>query len=85
MFCHFGVTTVFAQPYLQRVAASTSLGVLPYNQAIQIGLFGVMRQSALLVGLLLKLRERFELPFGAASERSPSLCRLRCTAATSCP
>ena len=67
VFCYFGVTTEFAQPYLQRVAASTSQGMLPYNQAIQIGLFGVMLQSALLVGLLLKLRERFELPFGTVT------------------
>ena len=65
VFCYLGVTTEFAQPYLDRVAASTYRGVIPYNQAIQIGLFGVMLQSALLVGLVLKLRERFELPFGS--------------------
>jgi len=65
VFCYLGVTTEFAQPYLNRVAASTYRGAMPYNQAIQIGLFGVMLQSALLVGLVLKLRERFELPFGS--------------------
>ncbi len=65
VFCYLGVTTEFAQPYLDRVAASTYRGVIPYNKAIQIGLFGVMLQSALLVGLVLKLRERFELPFGS--------------------
>ena len=41
--------------------------MLPYNQAIQLGLFGVMLQSALLVGLLLKMRGRFELPFGTVT------------------
>jgi len=64
-FCYLGVTTEFAQPYLDRLAASTYRGAMPYNQAVQIGLFGVMLQSALLVGLVLKLRERFELPFGS--------------------
>jgi len=65
VFCYLGVTTEFAQPYLDRVAASIYRGDMPYNQAIQIGLFGVMLQSALLVALVLKLRERFELPFGS--------------------
>jgi hypothetical protein len=42
---------------------------MPKNvcHTIQIGLFGVMLQSALLVGLLLKLRERFELSFGSVT------------------
>jgi hypothetical protein len=42
---------------------------MPKNvcHTIQIGLFGVMLQSALLVGLLLKLCERFELPFGSVT------------------
>lgn len=65
VFCYLGVTTEFAQPYLDRVTASIYRGAMPYNQAIQIGLFGVMLQSALLVGLVLKLWERFELPFGS--------------------
>jgi hypothetical protein len=65
VFLYLGVTTEAAQPYLDRVAARTYQGVMPYDQAIQIGLFGVMLQSALLVGLVLKVRERFELPFGS--------------------
>jgi hypothetical protein len=65
VFCYLGLITEFAQPYLDRVAANTARGVLSYNQAVQAGLFGVMLQSALLVGLVLKLRERFELPFGS--------------------
>jgi hypothetical protein len=65
VFCYLGVTTEFAQPYLNRTAASIYRNAMPYNQAVQIGLFGIMLQSALLVGLVLKLRERFELPFGS--------------------
>ena len=65
VFCYLGIITSFAQPYLARVAASTYQGVLPYQQAVLTGTFGVMLQSALLVGLVLTLRERFELPFGS--------------------
>jgi hypothetical protein len=65
VFLYFGLTTQFAQPYLARVAASTSRGVLPYDQAVELGLFGVMVQSALLVGLVTEVRRRFELPFGS--------------------
>lgn len=65
VFCYLGVTTEFAQPYIDRVAASTYRGLMPYNQAIQIGMFGIMLQSAVLVALVLKLRERYELPFGS--------------------
>lgn len=60
-----GLTTQVAQPYTQRLAASFVRGTMPYNQAIQIGLFGVMLQSALLTALVLHLRDRFELPFGS--------------------
>jgi hypothetical protein len=65
VFCYLGVVTQFAQPYLERVAASPSRGAIPYDEAVRLGLFGVMLQSALLVALVLKLRERFELPFGS--------------------
>ena len=64
-FAYLGVVTSFAQPYLDRVAASFERGAMGYDEAVRIGLFGVMLQSALLVGLVLKLRERFELPFGS--------------------
>jgi len=65
VFCYLGLITSFAQPYFDRVAASTYRTVMPYDQAVTIGLFGVMLQSALLVGLVGKLREKFELPFGS--------------------
>ena len=62
---YIGLVTQFAQPYMQRVAAGFERGALPYDAAVQIGLFGVMLQSALLVALVVKLRERFDLPFGS--------------------
>lgn len=64
-FCWLGLTTEFAQPYLQRTAASTSRGALSYDTAVRLGMFGVMLQSALLVALVTYLRRRFELPFGS--------------------
>jgi hypothetical protein len=65
VFCYFGLITQFAQPYLQPVAASIDRTAMPYDTAVTIGLFGVMLQSALLVALVMKLRERFDLPFGS--------------------
>src|SRR5215831_6839438 len=64
VFCYLGLVTSFAQPYFDRVAATIYRGAMPYDQAVLVGLFGIMLQSALLVALVLKLRERFELPFG---------------------
>jgi hypothetical protein len=64
-FCWLGLTTEFAQPYNQRMAAAISRGSVTYNQSIATAMFGVMLQSALLVGLILYLRQRFELPFGS--------------------
>jgi len=64
VLAYLTLTTELAQPFLDRVAATPARAQMPYNQAVQIGLFGVMLQSAFLVILLLKLRERFELPFG---------------------
>jgi hypothetical protein len=65
VFCYLGLFTSFAQPYTDRLAASFYRTQIPYDQAVTIGVFGVMLQSALLVALVTKLRERFELPFGA--------------------
>jgi hypothetical protein len=64
VFCYLGLISQVAQPYIDRVAANPR-GTLLYSDAVQSGLFGVMLQSALLVGLVLKVRERFELPFGS--------------------
>jgi hypothetical protein len=64
-FLYLGLVSQIAQPYVDRLAANPSRGVVPYNQAVQLELFGVMLQSALLVGLVLIARERFELPFGS--------------------
>jgi hypothetical protein len=64
VFLYMGLVTEVAQPYMQRLAANPARAQMGYDQAVEIGLFGVMLQSALLVALLLKVRERFELPFG---------------------
>jgi hypothetical protein len=65
VLAYMDVATSFAQPFVQRMAALPTKGVIPYNEAVELGLFGVMLQSALLVGLVVKMRERFELPFGS--------------------
>lgn len=66
VFSYVGLVTEFAQPYVDRVAATPSgLIGLSYGRAVELGLFGVMLQTALLVGLVLKMRQRFELPFGS--------------------
>jgi hypothetical protein len=65
VLCYFGLTTQVAQPYVQRFAASPARALMPYDQAVELGLFGVMLQSALLVALVVELRRRFELPFGS--------------------
>lgn len=64
-FGYLGLITQFAQPYLQPLAADIDRSAMAYDSAVTIGLFGVMLQSALLVALVTKLRERFELPFGS--------------------
>jgi len=64
VLAYLTLTTELAQPYLDRLAATPTRVRMPYDQAVQIGLFGVMLQSAFLIVLLLKLRERFQLPFG---------------------
>ncbi|HEY7201378.1 MAG TPA: hypothetical protein VIC57_14245 [Candidatus Dormibacteraeota bacterium] len=64
ILCYLTLITEFAQPYLDRLAAIPARARMPYNEAVQIGLFGVILQSAILVILLLRMRERFELPFG---------------------
>ena len=66
VFSYLGLVTQFAQPYLDRLAAGPSvLNDMPYGRAVELGLFGVMLQTALLVGLFLKMRQRFALPFGS--------------------
>jgi hypothetical protein len=65
VLAYVGLTTQFAQPYVDRLAALPAKSVTPYDTAVVLGLFGVMLQSALLVGLVVKVRERFELPFGS--------------------
>lgn len=66
VFSYLGLVTQFAQPYLDRLAATPAVLIrMPYGPAVELGLFGVMLQTALLVGLVLKMRQRFELPFGS--------------------
>jgi len=65
VFSYLGLVTQFAQPYVDRVAAPSALIALSYESAVELGLFGVMLQTALLVGLVLKMRQRFDLPFGS--------------------
>lgn len=64
VFCYLALVSEVAQPYMDRLAAVPARAQMAYNQAVDIGLFGVMLQSAFLVVLLLRMRERFELPFG---------------------
>lgn len=65
VFAYLGLVTQFAQPYYDRLAANPFRTMAPYNLSVTVGMFGVMLQSALLVGLVVSLRRRFELPFGA--------------------
>jgi hypothetical protein len=65
VFCYMGIVSELAQPYFDRLAANPFRTRLPYDQAVELGLFGVMLQTALLMALVLKVRERFELPFGS--------------------